>query len=57
MGIHNIYLNGIILGISEIIGNLSIAPFADRVKRRQLNFVCSLSIIIIALLLLSLDIS
>lgn len=52
MGLSNIYVNGIFLGISELLGNFIIIPFGDKLKRRILNFVCSLVITLCCVVLL-----
>jgi OCT family organic cation transporter-like MFS transporter 4/5 len=55
LGIDNIYLNGILLGISETIGYLVITFNAHRTPRKLLNIVNSSSTIILSLTLLYLS--
>ncbi len=55
LGLQNIYINGIFLGISEIIGYFIVIPIASIVKRRQLNFWCSFAVVILNLVLLFLE--
>jgi len=55
IGLSNIYLNGIFLGVSEIISYLIAIPIGSRVQRRHLNFMCAFSIFVLDLLLLVLD--
>lgn len=52
IGLSNIYVNGIFLGVSELIGNFIIIPLGDRIKRRYLNFFCSLIITLCCVVLL-----
>ena len=55
MGLKNVYINGIFLGFSEILGYFFIIPIANIVKRRHLNFLCNAAIVAFDLLLLALD--
>jgi MFS family permease len=52
MGIDNIYLNGILLGISEIVGYLMIITIAHKTPRRTLNIFNSASMIGFSFILL-----
>lgn len=52
IGLSNIYVNGMFLGISELIGNFIVIPLGHKVKRRWFNFVCALSIVICCVILL-----
>jgi MFS family permease len=55
IGLSNIYLNGIFLGVSEIISYLIAIPIGSCVQRRHLNFMCALGIAILDVLLIVLD--
>lgn len=57
LGLANIYLNGVFLGVSELLGNFIIIPFGNKLKRRHLNFFCAFSITICALFLIVLDVA
>lgn len=52
IGLSNIYVNGIFLGVSELIGNFIVIPLGDKVKRRWFNFTCSLTIVLCCVVLL-----
>lgn len=55
LGLQSIYLNGVLLGVAEIIGNLIIAPIANKVHRRSLNFNCAAGEVILCFVLLLLE--
>ena len=57
IGLKNIYLNGIFLGVSEIISYIIAIPIGSLVKRRHLNFMCAAMIVALDLILLALDFS
>ena len=52
LGLANIYVNGIFLGVSELIGNFIMIPLGSKIKRRHLNFGCSFAITMCCLVLL-----
>ena len=57
IGLKNIYLNGIFLGVSEIISYIIAIPIGSIVKRRHLNFMCASMIVIFDLLLIIFDLT
>ena len=57
IGLKNIYLNGIFLGVSELISYIIAIPIGSIVKRRHLNFGCAAAIIVLDLLLIVLDLT
>ena len=52
MGFHLPALNGVLLGISEVFGNLMILMFSKRMGRRTVNTVTNITIFIISILIL-----
>ena len=54
MGIDNIYLNGVLLGLSELVGYSTVIIFAHKIPRRKLNILNSASLIFFSGVLYSL---
>ena len=52
MGFHLPALNGVLLGISEVFGNLMILMFSHRMGRRTVNTVTNITIFIISIIIL-----
>ena len=52
LGIENIYVMNTLLNISDLLGYLLILPFSHTLKRRKVNIICNICVIIGALLLL-----
>jgi MFS family permease len=57
IGLSNIYLNGIFLGVSEIISYVIAIPIGSIVKRRHLNFMCAALVVVLDVILIILDLS
>ena len=55
LGIDNIYLNGTLLGIVEVIGCILIFIFANKLGRRQINIYSNFFIIISSIVLVFMD--
>ena len=53
LGIDNIYINGILLGASEMFGYLIITFVAHKTKRKKLNLVVAIATIVVAALLMA----
>lgn len=57
IGLKNIYLNGIFLGVSEIISYIIAIPIGSLIKRRHLNFGCAAGIVLLDICLIVLDLT
>jgi Na+/melibiose symporter-like transporter len=55
LGIDNIYLNGTLLGVVEVIGYILIYLFANKLGRKQINIYSNLIIMINSLILVIMD--
>lgn len=55
IGLADIHLNGVFLGISEILGYIFVILFGNLIPRRILNFSCALIVILLDVVLLIFD--
>lgn len=55
IGIDNIYLNGTLLGVVEVVGYILIFLFANKLGRKQINIYSNLYILIASLALVIMD--
>ena len=57
IGLASININGMFLGLSEIMGYLFVIPFGNLIPRRILNFSCCAAVIILCCFLIAFDIT